>query len=471
MFDEPAENKLLKLLKEGVMRETPEEDTEQRATDNRLLRILRDKKKTKEEAPGPQRSEEARSQGQRSAAEAPAAPRPRKSEEAAAPAPQRGEGRRDAKSILAASRVEDIEEPPMAMSAEDVVLDEAPVQAPTVGAAPLADRRDDSRPDDDSSLRRLVRATAEAPAPPRPTAPPSPAVPRKAAPGPSKPTPQAPPPPRPEPAAPSPAPPRAVETPRAVEPARAAPTADADAQAGPDAGAWTAPEGGLALTLLLKADQMDFIVKMAEGGGLVRTMLVMQCLMGGQGEWGLQGLLQEYARGVTGALNKLMIQEKMRKEVNLGAVKDADLDALLEEIRDTLDGDTSEGDEAAASVMPGLLLGVRLPREDVAFLRKLASPKGDLTLVSHLIFAQSLMAHEIVPSSVWPQGPAAARIREDFKAAVRTYRELQKTLLNQILVNARLGKKTTWGGTSAEKLGSALAELARTLKACLPQGV
>jgi len=439
MFEEPAENKLLKLLKEGALREAVEEEGTSPATDNRLLRILREKRKRADESP------------KKSAEET------RRLDERAAPPRTEAETRRleraDARRILDAARTE---EPPPSMGGPHPAEPVAEVEPPRKNA-----------------LRDMVRAAAEEAAPE-----PSAARPRAARPPRAEPAHAAvdnPPVGRPAevepPASPLPEIP-AVEAQHAeVSAPRASvtPTRPPSPRRGPVD--WQAPPGGLALTLLLKAEQIEFLVKMAEGGqsgSLVRLMLVAQALMGGQGEWGLAGLLQEYARAIIQALNKLMIQERMRKEVDLAKVKDADLDALLEEIRDLLEAEELSTMEASPVPTSGLLLGMKLPREDVAFLRKLASPRGEQTLVGHLLFTQSLMAHEVVPESPWPEGPDAARLREDFKSAVQNYRELQKTLLNQILVSARLGKKTAWGAPNAAKHEAALAALARGLKACLP---
>lgn len=501
MFDEPAENKLLKLLKEGAMREAHEEETASRETDNRLLRILRDKKKKGDERPAAARPTE---RGRRKAAELPQegsgasrlTPPPDRSESrspsdrgggadlaAGSPRPRRDEEKRDAQRILAAARTDEPapsqRQPEPRDTSDDlrdmlkaVAENAAPLRAsnaPPSPRAPAPTVRPPGRADGhgEPATTRLARSTA---APAGPTAQSSRPAAR-----------QSPPPKEDSPATQQLEPPTSHT--QQLEPPVAAPAKSIAGNTPPPAptaprspalraaDAWPAPEGGLALTLLLKGDQIDFLLKMSESGqsgSLVRTMLVAQCLMGGQGEWGLAGLLQEYARALTGALNKLMIREKLKKEVDLAAVKDRDLDGLLEEIRDLLeDEDLSSGLDANLTPASGLLLGVRLSREDVAFLRKLASPRGELTLVGHLLFTQALMAYEVVPSSPWPLGPAAVQIREEFKRAVQNYRELQKTLLNQILVNARLGKKTSWGAHAARH-EAALAELARSLKACLP---
>jgi len=541
MFEEPAENKLLKLLKEGAMREAQEEEGgERQETDNRLLRILRDKRKksafadeTPTEPPprGPSAERREAAHGGRGAAnaggrgdtaatrgraEAGAVPqtaggaaRGRADAEAAVrgpaeaaraetaagrgpaarpsdaggrkeaePAARRDSGPRpDARRILEAAR-------------EDASTTRAPLPTPaeppegaTGDEATALRQRAQAGDEAAAALRQMVQAAAEDGGEPPRTKPSGPTVPKPGAavpvgpslhgsgPAPKSPT-AAPPAPGQSPAGAS----GEAAGPRKHPPAKGAPAAPPAPRTPVSPRArivepYAAPEGGLALTALLKADQIQFLLKMAASGqgSMIRMILVAQCLMGGQGEWGLAGLLQEYARTLTGVLNKLMIQERLKKEVDLGAIKEPDLDALLEEIRDLLEAEELSATlEDAVAPPEGLLLGVTLTKEDVAFLRKLATPKGDQTLVGHLLFTQALMAHEIVGYSPWPEGPAAARIREDFKNAVQNFRDLQKTLLNQVLVSARLKKKTTWGADAAAKHEAALAELARTLKACLP---
>lgn len=470
LFDEPAENKLLKLLKEGAMREAREDEAENRETDNRLLRILRDKKKRSDFEPSRKGETAADAEPPKSAPES-GAPPPRKEaatrRKAEAPPPEPPKPEPIPEAVATSDDV------PAAVVAEPPPRPAARGEGRDARAILAAARTDEPAPSQASpaqALREMLKAATEAPAP----TPMKPVPPREPV---ARPVPTPEPAARPQPAKPPTAPvaPPPAEPPPAIAENPAPPTPrprPAPSPARPLAEPWPAPEGGLALTLLLKGEQIDFLVKMAEGGqpgSLMKLLVVAQCLMGGQGEWGLAGLLQEYARAITGVLNKLMIQERMKKAVDLGTVKDADLDGLLEEIRDLLETEALSATlDPGASSSPGLLLGVRLPKEDVAFLRKLASPRGELTLVSHLLFTQALMAHEIVPSSPWPEGAAAARIRQDFKTAVQNYRELQKGLLNQILVNARLGKKTAWGGPGAVRHEAALAELAKTLKACLP---